>query len=402
MKTAKRAVLLAMASPMLLGLMTGCGDFWQAPSTTGGTGCTTNCTTASSGAFYILNAGTTPQVIGDTIVSGTLTAISGSPWTLQATPYSLAIAPGNGGFLMVSTTSGVFAYPLTNGVVGTGTVVSTDQAYALQVDATDSWLIEAIPVTGGVTVGAIPINSSTGATNGTEQTVSFTVANAAVQANKMVLSGDNANIFIALGAGGTIVVPFNSAVSAGSNPLGSKASAIAPVTSGGSALSVAVSPGTAPSLFYIGETLADSTSTTGGVRVFNYSSLGSTLTQATGSPLTSGGLAPNAILPNAAGTYVYVANGEGTTSAGNITGFTITSSGTTTLTYSLAKDTTAAVGVQPLALAEDSTGAFVFEVGSLGSPYFDSFTFDTTTPGELDPQINSTTAASYTAIVAAP
>ena len=167
MKTGKRAMSLVVAGPLLAGMLAGCGNFWQAPSTTGGTSCTTNCTTASSGAFYILNAGTTPQIIGDTVVSGKLTSISGSPWTLQATPYALAIA-GNGDYLMVSTTSGVFAYPLTNGVLGTGTVVSTDQAYAIQIDATSSWLIEAIPDTGGVTVGAVPINSSTGATNGTE------------------------------------------------------------------------------------------------------------------------------------------------------------------------------------------------------------------------------------------
>ena len=401
MKTGKRAMSLVVAGPLLVGMLAGCGNFWQAPSTTGGTSCTTNCTTASSGAFYILNAGTTPQIIGDTVVSGKLTSISGSPWTLQATPYALAIA-GNGDYLMVSTTSGVFAYPLTNGVLGTGTVVSTDQAYAIQIDATSSWLIEAIPDTGGVTLGAVPINSSTGATNGTEQTATFSVANAAVQSNKMVISGDNANIFISLGAGGTIAVPFNSGVTAGSNPLGAKANLIGPANASGSALSVAVSPGTAPSLIYIGETLADSTGTTGGLRVFNYSSLGSTLTQATGSPLTSGGLAPNSILPIASGSYVYVANGEGSTSAGNVTGFTITPSGTTTITYSLAKDTSTAAGVQPLALAEDSTGAFVFEVGSLGSPYFDSFTFDTTTAGQLDTQLTATAAASYTAVVATP
>src|SRR5580692_3818954 len=94
---------------------TGCGNFWQAPATTTTTTtCTTNCTTASSGNFYILNAGSTPQVVGESIVSGTLTAITGSPWTLEATPYTMAIAP-DGDFLMVSTTSGVFAYPITNG-----------------------------------------------------------------------------------------------------------------------------------------------------------------------------------------------------------------------------------------------------------------------------------------------
>jgi hypothetical protein len=391
-----------LAAPLLIGFGVGCGDFWQSPSSSSST-CTTNCTTASSGNFYILNAGTTPQIVGDSIASGNLTAISGSPWTLEAAPYAMAIDRINSNFIAVSTTSGVFSYPITNGALGTGVVTSQDLlAEAIQVDATDSWLIEAIPGTGGVTIGAVPIVSTTGASNGAEQTVSFTVANASVQPGQMSISGDNANIFVALGAGGTIIVPFNAKATAGTNPLSTKAATIPVVTTGGSALSVGVDPGATPRLFYVGETLA-SGGTTGGLRVFNYSSLGgATLTQATGSPIASGGLAPNFILAAASGEYVYVANGTGSASAGNVAGFTITASSAATPTYTIAADTTTAAGVQPLGLAEDSTGTFVFEVGSLGSPYFDSYTFDTTTLGQLDSQITSTTAAGSIAIVAAP
>ncbi len=403
MKSGKWARLLFVAAPLLMGLGAGCGDFWQAPSTTTTTGgCTTNCTTATSGAFYILDAGTTPQIAGDSIVSGALSAISGSPWALEGSPYSMAIAP-NGSFLVVSTTSGVFAFPITNGVLGTAVVVSTDQAYAVQVDATDAWLIEAIPGTGGVTLGAVPINGTTGANNGSEQNVSFTVTNAAVQPNRMVISPDNANIFIALGTGGTIVVPFNAGVTAGTNPLGSKATTIAVAHASGSALSVGVDPSTTPRLIYIGETLGDTAGTSGGLRVFNYSSLGSgTLTQATGSPIASGGLAPNFILPIASGDYVYVANGTGSSTAGNVSGFTITAGSAATATYTVATDTTTATGVQPLGLAEDSTSTFVFAVGSLGSPYFDAYIFDTTSLGQLDSQIVSTTSAGSVGIVATP
>jgi hypothetical protein len=218
----------------------------------------------------------------------------------------------------------------------------------------------------------------------------------------MVISGDDAHIFLSLGLGGTIAVPFNSSVTSGSNPLGSTASTIAVAASGGSALSVAVDPGTAPRLFYIGETLAAPSGSTGGLRAFNYSSLGATLTQATGSPIASGGLAPNFILPAASGDYVYVANGEGTSSAGNVTGLTITSSGTSTITYSIAAGTSTAAGVQPLSLAEDSTGTFVLEVGSLGSPYFDAYTFDTTTAGQLDSQLSSSTSTGAISVIAAP
>jgi hypothetical protein len=404
MKHGKWAKLMLLAAPLLIGFGAGCGDFWQAPANTTTTStCTTNCTTATSGNFYILNAGTTPEIVGDSIVSGTLTALSGSPWTLEGTPYAMAIDRINGNFLIASTTSGVFSYPITNGVLGTGVVTSQDLvAEAIQVDATDTWLIEAIPGTGGVTIGAVPIVSTTGASNGAEQTVSFTVANASVQPGQLAISGDNANIFVSLGAGGTIIVPFNAAATTGTNPLSTKATTIPVSTTSGSALAVGVDPGTTPRLFYIGETLA-SGGTTGGLRVFNYSSLGATtITQATGSPIASGGLAPNFILPAASGDYVYVANGTGASSAGNVAGFTITASGAATPTYTIAADTTTAAGVQPLGLAEDSTGTFVFEVGSLGSPYFDAYIFDTTTLGQLDSQITSTTSVGSIAIVAAP
>jgi hypothetical protein len=53
-------------------------------------------------------------------------------------------------------------------------------------------------------------------------------------------------------------------------------------------------------------------------------------------------------------------------------------------------------------MALDSTGSYVFEVGSTGSPYFDAYTFDVTTTGQLDSQFTSTSAATSIAIVAAP
>ena len=395
MKIRAWARLLLAAAPLLAG----CGNFWQAPtggSGSGSGGCTSNCSTATSGNFYILNSGSTPQVAGFSIVSGALTAISGSPWTVESEPYAMAMAP-NGNFLIVSTLSGVYAYPISGGKLGTATVVSQDQAYAVQVDDTNSWLIEAIPGTTGVIVGAVPINSTTGADNGSEITAQFAVAGAALQKNGMVISQDNANIFIALGTGGTIVVPFNAA-----NPLPKNISAItiAVLNPPGAALSVAVDPGTTPRLFYIGETLAGNSGTSGGLRAIVYSSLGSNpLIQATGSPIASGGLAPSFILPVTTPDYVYVANGEGL-SAGNINGFAITAASGPS--YSIATGSTAAVGVSPLGMAEDSTGAFLLEVGSSGSPYFDSFTFDATTTGKLDTQITSTAAVESIAIVAAP
>jgi hypothetical protein len=176
----------------------------------------------------------------------------------------------------------------------------------------------------------------------------------------MVLSPDGDNLLLALGSGGTIVVPF---AAGNSNPLGSTATAIGVLNSGGSALSVAVDPSNR--VFYIGETLANSSANSGGLRVFNYSSLGTgTLTQATGSPIASGETAPNAILPLASGEYVYVANGAGNTAAGNIAWFPITASGTT---YTIASGSTIAAGIVPIGLAEDNEHNFVLAVATGGS-----------------------------------
>jgi hypothetical protein len=364
-----------------------------------------SCSTVagSSGNFYILSDGSTPEIVGESIQSGALSAISGSPRTLSSVPYSIAIAP-NGKFLCVSTVDGVWVYPITSGTLGTGVSVSADLAYAIQIDSTDSWLIEVIgTTTGSVTLNAIPIDPTTGKdTGGTTHSVSVDVTNAAVQPNRMIISPDNTKVFVALGQGGTIVVPFSSG---DPFPSGVSITKIPVVnTSYGSALSVAVDPSSR--LFYIGETsvissgTASGTATSGGLRALTFaSSSSSSPVNVSGSPIASGGLAPNFILPDASGKYVYVANGTGRSTDGNITGFAITESNST---YTISASSTVAAGIQPLGLAENSTDTYVLAVGSLGSPYFNAYTFDSNTAGELDSQITSNTWSDSIAIVAAP
>ncbi len=323
-------------------LLAGCKGFWDAPGSTGAGG--TTPTTLSSGVFYVLNQ-TTKQIAGFVISSGTLEKITGSPYALPATPNAIAVAPG-AGFSYAGTVNGIYLYTIGSGgaltLGNSGNPISTDIPSAMLVSG--SWLVAVFTNAGSsIQLDAIPINSSTGVYTGTggappDQT--FNITNAAVK--QMVLSPDGADLFVALGVGGTIVVPFTTG---NSNPLGSTATTIPLANTSGSALSVAVDPSTTPRVFYIGETNAVGSS--GGLRVFNYSSLGSgTLTQATGSPIASGGLAPNAILPIKDGGYVYVANGTGLTSAGKIAWFPITASGTT---YTVAAGSTIASGINPTA-----------------------------------------------------
>jgi DNA-binding beta-propeller fold protein YncE len=205
----------------------------------------------------------------------------------------------------------------------------------------------------------------------------------AATVQQLAISPDDSNVFIALGAGGTVAIPFNST---NANPFGATLTKIPVKHTSGSALSVAVDP--TNRVFYVGETLADTAGSGGGLRVFNYSSLATTLTEVSGSPYTSGGLAPNAILPDSTGTYAYVANGQGTTAAGNLAGFTLAASGTT---YTLTAGATVAVGTDPVGLAEDSTNTYVLAVSSGGSPDLAAFSFDATTPGTLDSVLTAST-----------
>ncbi len=366
-------------------LLAGCKGFWNAPASTGGG--TTTSTTLSSGVFYVLNE-TTSQLAAYAIATGVLDSVTGSPYSLPAAPTSIAVA-SNGAFLYVGTVNGIYLYTIGSGgaltVGNSGNPIATDIPAAMVISG--SWLIDAlVTASNSPQLDAIAINSANGLYAGAggapPSQVFGKITNAAIKG--MVLSPDDANLFVALSTAGTIVVPFDSA---NSNPLGATATTIPPANTGGSALSVAVDPSTTPRVFYIGETAG----TAGELRVFNYSSLGSaSLTQATGSPISSGGLAPNAILPLANGDYVYVANGTGTTSAGKVAWFPITASGTT---YTVATGSSIASGIQPVGLTADSTGNFVLAVATGGSttsgdPDLDAYTLSS---GALTSAIQSKT-----------
>jgi 6-phosphogluconolactonase (cycloisomerase 2 family) len=384
MRLVKCARLLLVVVPFLAG----CGNFWQAPSGSSGSGGNTS-TTLSSGYFYVINQ-STKQLVAYDILSGSLNQIGA--YNLSAAPYAMAVAP-SGDFLYVSTIAGIYLYTIGSGgaltVGNSGGVISSDPAAAIAFDTSGSWLVDAVQGTSGVQMDAIPITPSGAYTGGTVGSQQYALTNATV--HQIAISSDNDNVFVASGAGGTLVIPF---ASGNANPLASKATVIGVANASGAALSVAVDPSLG--VFYVGETLA-SGGTTGGLRVFNYSSLGGTLSQASGSPIASGGLAPNAILPIRSGSYVYVANGAGASSDGNVTGFSITSSGGT---YTIAKSSSVAAGIQPFGLAEDSDANFVIAVSEGGSPDLNAYIFDTTTAGQLDSSITSTTGTDPTQAIA--
>jgi 6-phosphogluconolactonase (cycloisomerase 2 family) len=355
-------------------LLAGCGNFWQNPYTgSGGTGTTTK----TSGNFYVLNV-ETKQIAGFYVNAGTLTELTGSPYSLASAPIAITVAPNNA-FLYVSTVTGIYVYTIaSSGALTLGnssSPISSDPATSMQVDATNSWLVDA--VSGSPTLYAIAISPTTGATTSTiEQHATLPVSTI----QQVALSPDNTYAFVAMGSGGTATVPFNAA---NTNPLGTPGN-IAVKNTAGAALSVAVDPSNR--LLYVGETVATTGTNTGGLRVFDFPAF----TELANSPYAISGLAPYSILPISTGDYVYVVNRQVSgSSTGVIAGFSITD---TSGVYSLtALGSTFTVGTNPVALAEDNTGAFIFAVDFAGSPDLKGYVFDTTNAGYLDAVVSEST-----------
>ena len=370
MKLKALARLLLVLTPIL----SGCKGFWDVPSGSGGGG-----TGAASGFFYVLNQ-QTAQVTGFSFAasSTTLTAVSGSPYSLSAAPVAAAMSP-NGGFLYVSTAAGIFAYGVnaTTGaltLLNNATAISSDAAFAMVVDSSGSWLIEAVSGLG--TVAAIPLDPTTGVllTGGTEKLVNLPSGSASVVRLATTPSAAaNPYVFAAMQTSGLAVIAFNSASSG--NPFGT-VQTIKPKNSGGGDTTVAVDL-TSPVL-YVGETLAYSanTSNPGGVRMFTYGA-NFAFSEVSGSPYSTGGLGPSAILPTSS--YVYVANKTVSgSSGGNITAFAINTSGGTATGLTAVTSGTISAGVSTIGLAEDSTGTYILAVNNSGSPDLNAYTIGTT------------------------
>ncbi|MBS1804356.1 MAG: beta-propeller fold lactonase family protein [Acidobacteria bacterium] len=373
-------VCLALAALCL----TGCSGFWKAPSGGGGGG---GGTTLSSGDFYVINSATN-EIAGLYVKAGTLTAL-GTSSKLSASPIAITIAPNNA-FLYVSTLGGIFVYTIDSStgqltVGNSGQPISSDPATSMQVDSTNSWLVEGF--SGTSNLFAIHVDPSTGILQ-SNQEQSAVLSSSGLR--QVAISPDNTTVLVAMGTGGTATIPFNAQ---NANPFGNGGT-IGTKGSGGAAFSVAFDPipsgAGAPRLFYIGETLAvgvNGTDTnTGGLRAFTYSGK----QEISGSPFRIGGLAPYSILPFSDGNYVYVVNRQtasGTT--GVIAGFSVAT--TNNVVGLTALGSTFNAGTNPQMLAEDNTNQFVFAVNFGGNPDLLGYTIDATNAGYLDKVTSNST-----------
>jgi 6-phosphogluconolactonase (cycloisomerase 2 family) len=357
----------ALLSLGAMAMLTGCGEFFTPVNNNpGGTG--------STSFVYVTNEGSGGAggtLSAYSMTSGVLTQLSGSPYTLPATPTSIVVAPNNA-FLYVGTNLGVFLYTIaTDGTLTEGnddTIVyqGPTQSQSLAVDSTNSWLV--IANQNSTELDALAIDPSTGVPPSVTP-VSFTLS--AASPLQIAFSAANTNLFAALGTNGAEAIGF----SAGSaHPFGT-AVKIGLYGKGGTVNAVASDPTSA--YLYLAE------GTSNELRTFTIANLSAKEVD------YQTGNGPSSILADPTGAYVYVANNTDNT----ISAFTV-SAGVLTAQA----DSPFSTAKAPVELAEDSTRSHVLSIGFGTNPNLWVYSFDSTTAGTLDVGATTSTASTDPAL----
>lgn len=346
--------------PALL-LLTGCGNFFIPNTTT-----TTTSSSSSTGDYvYVVNQ-TTDTLSGFIVGSATLTATTGSPYSLTSglTPQSVAVTRPNT-FVYVGGTGAISCYSI--GTSGALTLVSATAASAsarfvsLDTSPDGKWLLALDSLTD--TVYTYGINTSSGALTSI-QTVAYTGGGpGTLVPSKLRISPNGLYVIAALGTGGDAIFTFNTATGFVTQ------TATLAVAAGVSDNALAFDANSA--FVYIAR--GGSTAGTSGVSSYSIAT-GGVLTQV--QAIAAGGNAPYSVLLDLTGAYVYTANRADNT----LSGFS-TSAGTLT---ALAASPFAA-GTTATALARDNSGKYVIAASFGGSSDLTLYAFDALAPGKLDP-----------------
>lgn len=343
--------------------LAGCGQFFPPLSSSGGSS-GGGGTTSAGDNLYVANLGTNPlSVAGFSVATtGTLSSLSGSPWSVELEPTALAITPNDSYLYVGSAAGGIYVYTIgSNGAISIandGSPVATGVAPAvLRVDPTGNYLIGADALVGNVYVFQIGAGGALTAISS-----SLVTLNASVPANDLEITPGGGLVFVSCGTAGIYTMSFNT----GTGALAQIQGVLNPKQSGDAVYGMAVTP--SGSFLLAAETGISS------VRVFSIGSSGS-LTEVTGSPVKTG-LGPFGVLVDSTGSYAYVTN----RTAGSISGFLLSNSGALTpITGS-----PFATGSLPEQMVEDKTNAYIAVICAGGSPDLQLFKFDATTAGALD------------------
>jgi len=309
---------------------------------------------------------------GFSVGTGTLTAVTNSPYSLGFVPTAVVVNPANS-IVFVAGTNGLYGFINTYSIGSGGVLrllvsnnVGSAGEVSMDVSPDGNWLLGLDsngPSANEAIVDEYQINSTTGQlTLETGSIYTFTGASIPTVVPRAIKFAPNgAYVFVAAGTAGDLVYPFTTSNGSLSTPL-----SLSLGTSATSDNALAVN--SASSYLYIARS-----GTNGGLAVYTIGS-GGALSEVSGSPLTAGGQ-PFSVVVNKAGTDVYVANQLDST----ISGYSISSAGAVAILSPATYTTVSAAR----ALAIDNSGNYLLAIANGGNPDLSMYSYSATTAGEL-------------------
>jgi hypothetical protein len=366
-------------------LLSGCGNFFtcegkaSCPSSGGGG-------TGGSGTdyAYVANSATGSTYIDAySLSSGTLTALTGSPFSLNYTPSAMTITPANtymyaaSDSALTANVGYIYGYSIGTGgalsILSSGTPLVNENVTSLAISPDGKWLFCLDDDPGTETLEEYGINSSTGALT-YENTYGVNGApNAAVLPFSVTVAPTGDYVAVALGTAGVETFAFDTTTG-----VATATAALVPATAATGIYGVAVDSNN--DLYAVG---------TAGLQVFSATTAGyPTLlnTYPTGNGAHS-------IAINSASTYVYVGNETDST----ITGYAIgTNAALTALSGSPYPAPTTVT-----ALARDSTSAYLIASGYNAGSGIQLFSIGSTGALTLNGSAGSGTSTAVPGVIAA-
>jgi 6-phosphogluconolactonase len=357
----------------LLTALTGCKGFFVPQ---------TNPTNSSGDNIYVANGGNTDIAGFGLSSTGGLSVLNNSPYNNGVSAISLAITPNNG-FLYVGTSNGIYEYVINSDgsitVQNNGGPVAQDVlATALQVDATGGYLLAAGlgSAAQSQAIGIYQINTSTGALTALTGSPlllyqgSTSTTPSLVTPTGMLITPSNSLVYVSLKNLGVQVLTLGSggALSTGSTP-----TILPPSSKSSSPADYGLASDPNSKFLFVAELNT-------GLRVLSIGT-GGALSEISGSPYAVG-TGPKGVIVDPTGAYVYVAN----YGSNNITGFTLNaSSGQLT---SISGSPFSSGGLTPIAMVTDNSKKYLAVInsganGSSGNNDVQIFSYSTSTPGAL-------------------
>jgi 6-phosphogluconolactonase len=372
---------------LLLLTLSGCSGFFV-PQTNSGGG------TNTGDYLYVANGSNTFLAGFGVSSTGTLSVLNNSPYNNGVAAQSLAVTPANT-FLYAGTTNGIYVYAINSDgsitVQNNGSAAAQDVvATAMQVDSTGNYLL-AVGISTSMqaqAIGIYTINTTSGVlTPVTGSPLALYTGKAStatiVTPTGLLITPNNSYVYASLGTLGVQVLTLGSG---GALSTGSAVTLLPPFSTSTSPTDQGVASDPNSAFLFVAETNT-------GLRAFSIGT-GGTLSEISGSPYAVG-TGPTAVILDATGSYVYVAN----KGSNNISAFTLTAA--SGKLAAVAGSPFSSGGQLPIGMVNDNSKKYLGVInfgsnGSGGNSDLQLFKFDATTNGKLDPVATATTGTDPT------